>query len=245
MALFGFGRSRGEREQARIRKLREKVVNRYGQAIERTTAMRQLRNIGTPEAWEALLDRYTINLDVTITDQDEKRELYEWLVAGGDDVIAPIESFVSTHDGVYWPLRALKEIAGIDRAVDSLLRALDRAGEIQVRVNEQRAQLVSNLRDFEHPRVLERLKTLILDPDDDVRMMALDGLMTYGEDEAVALVAERILNPEENSRIRHVLLEQLLDLEWSLARWKEAIEEAGVLPDHYQLNADGVVIRGT
>jgi len=232
-------------DSGKIDRLKKKATNIYGQAIERTSAMRQLRQIGTPEAYEALLERYGVSVDVTITDQDEKRELYEWLIEAGEAVVGPIESYVGSHDNVYWPLKALKEIAGIDRAVDGLLRALDRAETITLRVNEQKVQLVSNLRDFPHPRVLERIRQLVTDKHDEVRMMALDGLMTYGEAEAVQLVAERILAPEETARIRHVLLEQLLDLGWSLSTWKEAIEASGVLPGHYQLDAGGRVIRGS
>jgi MoxR-like ATPase len=240
MGLFGFGGG----DVAKIDRLKKKATNKYGQAIERTTAMRQLRQIGTPDALEALLERFMVNVDVTITDHDEKRELYEWLLEAGERAIGPIERFVATHDGVYWPLKALKEIAGLDRAVDGLLAALDRAETLSQRVNEQRVQLVSNLRDFPHPKTLARLKLLVHDKHDEVRLMALDGLMTYGEADAVSLVAERILDLEETPRVRHVLFEQLIDLQWSLGPWKEAIEAAGVLPTHYQLDAAGKVIRG-
>lgn len=241
MGLFGFGKA----DSGKIDKLKKKATNKYGQAIERTTAMKQLRQIGTPDALEALLERYTINVDVTITDQDEKRELYEWLLEAGERAVGPIERFVANHDAVYWPLKALRDIAGLDRAVEKLLAALDRAEGIEQRVNELKLQLVSNLRDFPHPKVLERVKTLVADKHDDVRMMALDGLMTYGEAEAAPIVAARILDPEETTRIRHVLLEQLLDLGWSMAAWKEQIEAAGVLPSHYRLDAGGRVVRGT
>jgi len=241
MGLFGFGKA----DSGKIDKLKKKATNKYGQAIERTTAMKQLRQIGTPDALEALLERYTINVDVTITDQEEKRELYEWLLEAGERAVLPIERFVATHDAVYWPLKALRDIAGLDRAIDKLLAALDRAEGIEQRVNELKLQLVSNLRDFPHPKVLERIKKLVNDKHDDVRMMALDGLMTYGEAEAAPIVAERILDPEETTRIRHVLLEQLLDLGWSMAAWKEQIEAAGVLPGHYRLDAGGRVVRGS
>lgn len=241
MGLFGFGKSDNS---GKIERLKKKATNKYGQAIERTTAMRELRKLGTPDALEALLERFAVNVDVTITDQDEKRELYEWLLEAGEKAVGPIERYVATHDGVYWPLKALKEIAGIDRAVEGLLVALDRAEKLEQRVNEQKVQLVSNLRDFPHPRVLERLKVLVKDRHDEVRMMALDGLMTYGEAEALPLVAERILEPEETPRVKHVLFEQLIDLGWSLAPWKEAIEAGQVMPSHYRLDAAGRVVRG-
>jgi len=239
MGLFGFGGG----SAAKIDKLRKRTTNKYGQAIERTVAMKTLYDMGTPEALEALLMRYTITLDVTITDGDEKRQVYEWLVAAGEKVIGPIERFVAQHDGVYWPLRALKEVAGIERAVTALLAALDRAETLETRVNEQKAQLVSNLRDFPHPKVLERLRGLCKDPNDEVRLMALDGVVTYGPEEAVPLLAARLLDPEETHRVRAVLFEQLVDHAWSLAPWKAEIEALGVIPPHYKLDDRGVVVR--
>jgi hypothetical protein len=127
--------------------------------------------------------------------------------------------------------------------VEALLRALDRAETIDARVNEQRAQLVSNLRDFQHPRVLERLRSLSADPNDDVRMMALDGLITYGEAEALPVVAARLVAADENHRIRSVLFEQLVEHAWSLSPWRADIEASGVLPGHYAFGASDALVR--
>jgi len=238
MGLFGFGNSEGK-----VERLKKKATNKFGQAIERQMALKSLRQIGTPEALSALLARFTVNVDVTITDQDEKREVYDWLVEAGERSVEPIERFVATHDGVYWPLKALKEIAGLERAVKALLIALDRAETVEGRVNELKVQLVSNLRDFPHPLVLERLKLLANDRHDEVRLMALDGLMTYGEAEALPVVAQRMLDPEESPRIRSVLFEQLVDHGWSFAEWKDRLVESAVMPSHYRLDDKGRIVR--
>ena len=238
MGLFGFGNSEGK-----IERLKKKATNKFGQAIERQMALKSLRQIGTPEALSALLARFTITLDVTITDADEKREVYEWLVAAGEKAVEPIERFVATHDGVYWPLKALKEIAGLERAVHALLVALDRANSVEGRVNEQRVQLVSNLRDFPHPDVRERLKKLAEDKLDEVRLLALDGLMTYGEAEALPVVAKRLLDPNETPSIRGVIFEQLVDHGWSFRQWKDELLALGVIPPHYRLDEAGRVVR--
>jgi hypothetical protein len=238
MGLFGFGNSEGK-----IERLKKKATNKYGQAIERQLALKDLRKIGTPEALSALLERYTISVDVTITDHDEKREIYEWLVEAGEKAVTPIERFVATNDGVYWPLKALKEIAGIDRAVDALLVALDRAEGLEQRVNELKVQLVSNLRDFPHPKVLVRLKKLAHDPHDEVRLMALDGIMTYGEEEAVPVISERMLDTTESPRVLAVLFEQLIDHGWALKDAHQQITESGIVPPHYRFDAEGRVVR--
>lgn len=238
MGLFGFGNSEGK-----IERLKKKATNKFGQAIERQMALKQLRQIGTPEALSALLARFTVTLDVTITDADEKREVFDWLVAAGEKSVEPIERFVATHDGVYWPLKALKEIAGLERAVKALLIALDRADSVEGRVNEQRVQLVSNLRDFPHPDVRDRLKKLADDKNDEVRLMALDGLMTYGEAEAMPIVVRRLIDPNEVASIRSVLFEQLVDHEWTLGDSKDELIATGVIPSHYRIDQAGRVVR--
>ncbi|TNF22940.1 MAG: hypothetical protein EP329_28115 [Deltaproteobacteria bacterium] len=238
MGLFGFGGGGGK-----IQRLEKRVTNKWGQPAERQRAMQVLADIGSEEALDALLKRFSFRIDGQINDEDEKRMGYEFLVAAGPRAVAPIERFVSESDGVYWPLRALKEIVGMEPAVEALLRALDRAEKITGRVNEQKVQLVSNLRDFPHPRVRDRLKVLCRDPNDEVRMMAVDGLLTYGKDEALPVIAERILDPEETPNIKAVIFEQLIENEWSLEPWRAELEEGNVFPAHYRLGAGGKIMR--
>jgi len=238
MGLFGFGGGGGK-----VGRLEKKVMNKWGQPAERQRAMQILADIGDEAALGALLKRFTFRIDGQINDEDEKRMGYEFLVAAGPRAVAPIERFVSENDGVYWPLRALKEIVGMEPAVDALLRALDRAEKIEGRVNEQKVQLVSNLRDFPHERVRERLKKLCGDRNDEVRMMAVDGLLTYGEAEALPVVAQRLVDPDETPNIKAVIFEQLLELGWSLEPWRAELEEGQVIPPHYRLGAGGKVQR--
>lgn len=238
MGLFGFGGGGGK-----VQRLEKRVTNKWGQAAERQRAMQILADMGDDEALGALLKRFSFRIDGQIVDEDEKRMGYEFLVAAGPRAVAPIERYVSENDGVYWPLRALKEIVGMEPAVDALLRALDRAEKISGRVNEQKVQLVSNLRDFPHDRVRDRLKVLCHDHNDEVRIMAIDGLLTYGEGEALTIVAERLLDPDETPNIKAVIFEQLLELGWSLEPWRAGLEEAAVFPAHYRLGPKGRVVR--
>ncbi len=241
MGLFGFGKKGGG--GGKVGRIEKRLMNKWGQTAERQRAMQMLADMGSKEALGALLKRFTYRTDGAICDEDEKRMAYELLLVAGEAAVAPIEDFVTKSDGVYWPLKALKEIIGMDRAVELLLRALDRAEEVATRRNEQKAQLVANLRDFPHPAVLERLKTLCSDANDDVRIMAVDGLLTYGEKDALPVLAERLIDPNETLRIHSVLFEQLVELGWSLAPWRETIDEAQVLPSHYRLSPKGRVVR--
>ncbi|MEC9072485.1 MAG: HEAT repeat domain-containing protein, partial [Myxococcota bacterium] len=166
------------------------------------------------------------------------------LVDAGPASVPPIERFVNFSDAVYWPVKALKEIVGTDHAVGVLLAALDNADGLDQRVNERKTQIVSNLRDFPHPRVEERLVALCDDPDEDVRIMAVDGLLTYGPESALSSIARRLLDGEESPRVKTVILEQLIELDWSLAPWRAQLDEAGGLPIPYELTHDGRIQRG-
>ena len=238
MGLFGFG---GNKVDRYIKKL----TNAYVQTHERTRMMELLAEMGTDEAILGILKRFTFRTEASIVDEDEKELAYRFLVSAGSSAILPIERFVDSHEAVYWPIKALHEIAGIDAAVDLLLKALDRSEERSGRVNEQKTQLVSNLRDFNHPRVLERLQLLVGDEDEDVRIMAMDGLLTYGEEVALQPAVRLLLDSEESARVKMVLLEQLIELQWSLKTWREQFEEQDLLPYPYRVGTSGLCERAS
>jgi len=73
--------------------------------------------------------------------------------------------------------------------------------------------------------------------------MAVDGLLTYGADAALEHVAARILDEDESLRVKTVIYEQLLELEWSLTPWRAEIELAEILPKHYRIGGGGLLKR--
>ena len=237
MGFFGFGKT------TKVDKLTKKLRNAYSQTSERHVVMQQLAELGTEEAMTALLQRFTYRTEASIVDEDEKETAYRYLVRGGDTAVAAIEAFLTQSDAIYWPVKALKDIAGIDRAVEVLLSALDRSEVVDQRVNEQKTQIVSNLRDFPHPEVQERLQTLSDDDDEDIRILAIDGLLTYGPEAALPYAARRLLDEGESLRVKTVILEQLIELDWSLSPWQAQIEEGPGLPVPYELAHDGKIRR--
>ena len=236
MVLGIFGGSKTDR-------LVKKLTNAYAQTAERMRAMEILAGMETDESLFGLLKRFSYRVERDILDQDEKERAFELIVAAGDKAIPAIEKYVGQYDSVYWPLKALKNIAGLDAAVTVLLRVLDSAEQREGRVNEQRDQLVANLRDFKHPRIEERLRLLCADPSDDVRLKALDGLATYGEKAALEAFVNRILDPDESASVKAVLFEQLVESGWSLGPWRAEIEEREILPSFYRLSGTGTVVR--
>ncbi len=238
-SLFGGNR------KTKVDKLVKKLMNGYSQTHERIRAMEILADAGTDEALSGILQRFTYRTEASIVDEEEKELAYRLLCECGAGAIPPIQRFVRSQDAVYWPLKALREIAGMDMAVDLLLQALDRADQVDTRVNKQKVELVSNLRDFPHPRVQERLLVYAEDADEECRVLAIDGLMVYGEAIALPAAAARLLEPAEVARVKMVILEQLIENEWSLSKWREELTEGEFLPFPYQIGARGMVVRAT
>ena len=237
MSWFGFGGG------SKVDKHVKKLTNAYAQTHDRIRSLEQLCDIGTDEALYGICQRFTYRTEASIVDEDEKELAYKFLVAAGPAVIAPIKRFVAEKDAVYWPIKALRDVAGMDAAVEVLLEILDSSEGFSGRVNEKKHQIVSNLRDFKHPKVLARLQTLVADGDEEVRIMAMDGLMTYGEDEAKPYAARLLLDAEESPRVKMVLLEQLIEHQWSLADWRTQFEEQDLLPFPYRVGASGICER--
>lgn len=241
MGWFGFGGGK----QSKVDKLVKKLTNAYVQTHERMFVMDKLSEIGTDEALFGLLQRFTYRTESPTTDSEEKEQAFRHLVHIGPTAIPAIQRFVAGHDAVHFPIKALSEIAGMDAAVELLLSVLDRSELKDARTNDQKVQIVSNMRDFEHPLVLAKLQELVSDESEEVRIMALDGLMTYGPETALEPAVQRLLDADEVPRVKMVLLEQLIDHAWSMSAWAEQLEEADALPYPYRLGAGGVCERAS
>ena len=98
MALFGLFGSKDD--AAAIKKTVTKLTQKFGQPEERQAAAQKLIEMGTPAAITGLLQRYTVRVDPTITDDEEKEYVYESLVEMGETAIPPLKSFVMDQQAV-------------------------------------------------------------------------------------------------------------------------------------------------
>ena len=231
----------GSKDPAKqIEKARKRLADRYRQTYERYEAMDELAKIGSPEALQALLARFTIRVDGPTVDEEEKTYCYELLRKAGDSAIAPIEAFIAKSTAVYFPLRALRDIAGDDKAVDTLLDAMAGCDPGYHEGLERLRAIVSTLRDFQPPRVRESLLGLLESRSDEIRFFALDGLTAYPGDEIAEHFARRIAS-DESQRVRALACELALQNGVDLTQWRDLL--AGNLGAQYVLGDDGRVQR--
>ncbi len=234
-----------KRRERTIARAMKKLRNPHVQPQERQRTIEILEGIGTPEAVRALLVRFTYRAPQTIVDEDEKRLVYEALLRLGDVCVEPLLEYLREQTALYWPLRALAEIAGPERAVDAMIEALEGTRAGFGRDQERREQLAANLREYvSDPRVVDKLVELTSDDNVEVRIAALDGLATVADDPRVgeALVA-RLLDDEETQRVRITVLNLLAEHRIDVSPWREALKER--LPEMFFIDGSGFVQRRT
>jgi len=233
------GKPKGDKT---ILKLQKKLMNKWVQTMERKRVISALADIGTDEAITVMLGRFTYVTDGSIVDEDEKEIVYEIIRSMGDRAIPALAAFVKSEIAIYWPLKALTEIAGEDAAVRVLLEALATIADRLGRSMERMTNIVSCFRDYQHPDVLSKLIELSTDEEEEIRFLAVDGLSTFDNyQEAVEAIIQRLVDDQETTRVRTFIMDMLIERRWKVKRYKK--ELAGKLPETYFIDDTGVVQR--
>ncbi|MBI5610127.1 MAG: HEAT repeat domain-containing protein [Deltaproteobacteria bacterium] len=240
MGLFDF-LGGGKDPQKNIDRIKRRLMDQYRQTHERYEAMDDLAKLGTPAALEAMLERFTLRVSGPTVDEEEKDYCYQQIAKWGKEAEAPLRHFIATRDAVYFPLKALRELAGEDAAVEALLHAIQDCDPGYHEGLERLREIVSNLRDFQHDRVRDALVSLLTSRSNEIRFYALDGLSTYPGEQVAPYFAERMLDPEESMRVKSLAFELALEHELPLGQWADALQD--VVPPNYVLGEDGKLQR--
>ena len=240
MGLFDFLTGGGDPDKA-LAKHRKRLIDPYRQSHERYLAMDELAKIGSRAAFDALLERFTIRVNGPTVDEEEKTYCYQLIASLGDVAVEPVVDFIQKQNAVYFPLRALRDIAGDDKAVDTLLGAIGDTDPGYHEGLERLREIVSNLRDFRHDRVRETLVGLLESRSDEIRFYALDGLAGYPTEQVSHLFAERLGDAEESQRVKAMACE--LAIEHDMVFKTCAAEVALGLGEQYQLNSEFKIVR--
>lgn len=235
------GKALKPKHSPQVARLLKKSTNKYGQVQDRQAALQALAELGTEEAIEALLQRYTFRIEQTIGDEEEKRMVFESLVRLGPPAVPPILRFLESQNAPYWPTKALTQIVGPEETVTHLLAIIEKMEAVFDRDIERKVELVSNLREFRDPRVREVLMGFLQDENEEFRVQALEGLADLGSDEMGDLLVERLVDENETQRVKTAILNLLIDRKWKVKRHKDMIRKA--IPEAYWIDDVGIIHR--
>ena len=223
MGIFDLFGTKDARDRSQLRKLAQKLTQKWGPPESREKAIDQLAEMGTAAALKTLCLRFTIRSEVGIQDDEEKERTRAILVDAGAEALAPVREFLEEQEsGVAWGLRVLAALAPPEEVLASVLSLLKRLSGEYARDPDKKLVLLSWLQ--EHPDLLSRTPAsgpsveeasvpLLEDSVDDVRIGATRVLASTGRGEAARdpLIA-LLLRDRDNARVRGEVLDALAAL---------------------------------
>ena len=241
MSLLSLFRGSAEKQ---IAKLRKKVKEPHGDASVRVNAAYKLYQMGTSPAIRALLERFTITVSPSTVDEEEKQQVLGWLVSFGEQAVEPLVSFLKRERQVYWPIRILRRILSREELVTTINEVLLYHWENPPASTQPQAQMIRAVLGEPSKELGETVSLYLEETDDDVQIAALDFLFEGSNEAAPAnrgKILECFLAAEDRLRVRHHILDRLLEKRWSVKGYRPRMEAA--LPPGYSLSRDGRVKR--
>lgn len=239
MALFGlFGKKDDATE---LKKLTQKVLQKFGPPENRQKALEQLRDLGTDDALFALMQRFTIRVDASITDTEEKEFVYDALVGAGASAVAPVKRFIEKSEQPTWAIRALEQLVPEDDLVGHLLAVLEREGPEYTRDPEKKVILLRHLEARKDPRIGPALVPFLEDMSEDVRSatMAVLAAQAHAETREPLIQALLRAHQEHSERLRRDAVNALVATGFSVKGHTPAVQAA--LIAGFSIDKEGVV----
>jgi HEAT repeat protein len=236
----------GRRDSAaQVRGLASKAVAKFGPPENRREALEKLIDLGTPEAFAALLQRFTVRVDPTITDDEEKAFVFEALVAAGEKAVEPLKAFLAKSEQPTWALKTLEQLLPATDVVELLLRTLEHEGPDWTRDPEKKITLLRHLDGVKDVQFAHRLAPFLADMSEDVRFATTSILaqQEQGEELRLPLIEALLAAGEQQSeRMRRHVAEALARTGVSTKGHQPAVQAA--LPAGFTIDRDGHVRAG-
>jgi HEAT repeat protein len=223
MGLFDFlGKKKDAAEPVKkastkdVSKLARLVGDKMAQNYDRQEAIEELGRMGTADAAEALLKRFSFHMEPSITDQEEKEAAIEGIVAAGKDAIPAIRRYCKKAEGLTWPLRALKRIVGEGEMAPEVLVILEQFDTEYMRNPEPKLQLIAQLEEYPSEEVRVAVEPFLVDVNEQVRFHAVGTVFAVNDPKSAPALAAALAE-EESLRIKNRIAFGLAERQWVLA----------------------------
>lgn len=228
--------------EKRVKSLQKKITEKYGPPENRQKALDQLLDMGTPEAIGALLQRFTIGAEPSITDAEEKEYVFKSLIEFGKKSVAPLEAFLRRSDvATSWALRMLRQLVSEEQLVGLELEILERLGPEYTRDPEKKTVFISTLGEQGDPRIAPALLPFLEDPSDDVRIATALALAKQKNECAREPLLKAFVESCDRARVTAAISGALADTGFGVQGYREKIEVG--LPEGYYVDRAGAVKR--
>ena len=183
-----------------------------------------------------MLSRLTFIYDTNmVRDEEEKDNVYEWLVGLGLPILPVIRKHLRISPTLSWGLRLVSEICDRDTTWEVLAEVLEEFDPEYERDPSRKIQLMTFLGDFKDKRGARAMLPFLEDQDETVRYVVADSLFKLGDELAREKLLELLTNDEEESlRIKASIVEGFERSDWRVKGFKGKVEKllANQLPDY-------------
>jgi hypothetical protein len=252
MGLFDFFKGKGKdggnsdgggdkKKSNPAAKFAEAAGSKRAQAYDRQEAIQELSKLGTADAVEALLKRFTFNTDPSITDQEEKQLAFEGILTAGKEAIPPVRTFAAKAESLGWPIKILKALLEEEELVDELLVWLKKWDTEYSKFVDPKLQLLQELESYKSPKIRPAIERFLEDASDPARFNAAAAILVQADPEALQPLLKLMLE-EESVRIRTKIAEGLSSHAWEIPEdQRDPLRK--VLPPQFSVNGSGVVTK--
>ena len=245
MGLFDlFSKKKADAPKASVRdvqRLERLVANKFSQNLDRQDAIQQLSRLRTRASAGALLRRFDWQLDPSITDQEEKENCLQGIVAVGEEALEPVRVYGRKAESLMWPIKVLKGIVSGPALTEELLALLDQYDTEYTRNVEPKVQLISELANHKSDDVRTTLEPFLEDASEPVRFAAVTSVFALANPESIpALIAA--LENEESRRVKIRIAQGLAQQSWEIPEELRPLATKA-LPDGYRLENQKIVAK--
>jgi len=216
-----------------------RVANRRAQRHERWESIQVLASDGSDEALRALLTRFTIRVDPSITDGEEKNEAFQRIVQHGDAALGPVRDFLESSETLAWPLKILREIQSEEEVNTILLELLAKMDTEYERDPQKKIDVIASFEERKDPRIVDTVARFLEDMNETARFHAAGAILAQDEADAALEPMTKAFLAEESVRVRMRMLDGYIERGWKLADVKE--EAAKKMPTGYSIGKKGEI----
>ncbi len=214
----------------------KRAADKRAQNPDRWASLQALGDIGTAEAVSALLQRFTIRVDPSITDQDEKELAMRGVIAAGDEAIEPLKEFLRETQSIAWPVKMLDQLVSEEELVSTLVGVLEEMHTDYERDPQRKVDTIAQLEERMDDRVVPAVTRFLEDASESARFHAAATVLAQeNAAESKDALVEAYLR-DESVRVKVQVLDGFIQREWTLDGRGE--EMAKDLPSGYAINGD-------
>lgn len=228
-----FGRKSGA---GALKKHAKRAADKRAQNVDRWQSLHALGQMGTRDAAEALMQRFTFRVDPSITDQEEKDLAMSGVIAAGDQAVEPIRDFLRSSESVAWPVKILDQLVPTEEVVTALLDLLAEMHTDYERDPQRKIDVLAQLEDRSDPRIASAIARFLEDDNEGARFHTAATLFAQEEAEDHREALLDVVANEESVRVKVRILDGFIARGWGLG--ERSVELRPELPTGYVVDGE-------